>query len=300
MATTTKNLSIPLLEGSMPFRTESFNDAFQAIDANALGKTHAAEKSHWSLWQTKTAYKKQDVFRTPSIPSWGFWEVTKAGTSGETEPVGYGEDDTFTDGTCELVLRRLTKGGGSGGGTSVTTDASTATPWKSGESYAVNKLVSYHQSLWMCLQAHTSGVFQTDFKSGYWKKIDSDQTVVGSSSGYSQVTKLAVTATTSAPKEVQIPINETKSFCLPPVEVLKFKSGTTNVVVTECGFDNSDESDFVYDDEVVEFDGTMHLKTERDILSSMPTALGDGYFSVTDPIDVTKYRSIGSVTVEKG
>ena len=113
MATTTKNLKIPLLDGNKPFRTDTFNDAFQAIDENALAKSHAAEKSHWDLWQPNTAYKKQDVFRTTTIPSWGFWEVTKAGTSGATEPVGYGEDDTFTDGTCELILRRLAKGGGS-------------------------------------------------------------------------------------------------------------------------------------------------------------------------------------------
>lgn len=111
MSTTTTNLQIPLLEGSMVFSTDSFNDAFKAIDANALAKPHAAEKSHWDLWKPNTTYKKQDVFRTTTIPSWGFWEVTKAGTSGTMEPVGYGEDDTFTDGTCELVLRRLTKGG---------------------------------------------------------------------------------------------------------------------------------------------------------------------------------------------
>lgn len=134
MATTTKNLKIPLLDGSKPFRTDTFNDAFQAIDENALAKSHAAEKSHWDLWQPNTAYKKQDVFRTTTIPSWGFWEVTKAGTSGTMEPVGYGEDDTFTDGTCELVLRRLTKGGGgssSSGGSSGTTseDVAAAKAW---------------------------------------------------------------------------------------------------------------------------------------------------------------------------
>lgn len=88
MSTTTTNLQIPLLEGSMVFSTDSFNDAFKSIDANALAKPHAAEKSHWDLWKPNTTYKKQDVFRTTTIPSWGFWEVTKAGTSGTMEPVG--------------------------------------------------------------------------------------------------------------------------------------------------------------------------------------------------------------------
>ena len=72
---------------------------------------HKESKMHWPMWEKEKAYQKQDVFRTETIPSWGFWEVTKAGTSGTTAPVGYGDGDTATNGSCELILRRLTKGG---------------------------------------------------------------------------------------------------------------------------------------------------------------------------------------------
>lgn len=294
----TKNLNIPLIDGSKPLLTRQFNDALAQIDTNALGKVHADSKAHWDMWQANTVYKKQDVFRTTTIPSWGFWEVTAPGTSGTMEPVGYGEGDTYTDGTASLVLRRLTLGGGGGSGTA--TDPSTATPWVTNTAYHVNKLVSYKESLYMCLVAHTSGVFKTDFANNYWKQIDSDQTVVGSSSGYSQITKLAVTATSTTPKEVSIAINETKSFCLPPVEVLKFKSGNTGIVVTECSFDNSDSSDFVYDANYVGFDGTMHPLTERKLNVSTPAALGtDGFVSISNELDITQYKSLGSITTVK-
>lgn len=289
----TKNLNIPLIDGSKPLLTRQFNDALAQIDANALGKVHADSKAHWDMWQANTVYKKQDVFRTATSPSWGFWEVTAPGTSGTSEPVGYGEGDTYTDGTVSLVLRRLTLGGGGGG---TTTDPSTAEPWKTSTVYAVNKLVSKDSSLYMCLIAHTSTVFDTDFSKGYWKKIDSDQTVVGSASGYSQVTKLNVVA----PKTLQIAINTTRTFCLPPVEVLKFKSGNANVVITECGFNNSDETDFNHGDGVA-FDGTMHPNTNYTVPMSAPTSITDGtntgYTSQSDEIAFSAYKSVEEMVI---
>jgi hypothetical protein len=105
--TTTKNLNIPLLDGSQPLLTQQFNGALDAVDKNALPITHAATKAHWDMWQPGTVYGKQEVFRTTTIPSWGFWEVTAAGKSGNTEPVGYGEGDTYTDGTAVLTLRKI-------------------------------------------------------------------------------------------------------------------------------------------------------------------------------------------------
>jgi hypothetical protein len=105
--TTTKNLKTPLIDGSKPLLTKQLNDALDAIDKNALPITHADSCAHWAMWQPNTVYKKQDVFRTTTIPSWGFWEVTGAGTSGTVEPVGYGEGDTYTDGKASLILRKI-------------------------------------------------------------------------------------------------------------------------------------------------------------------------------------------------
>lgn len=111
MATFTTNINIPLIEPSMPLLPSQFNNALDTIDRNVTPISHIADKEHWILWKPNTVYQKQDVFRTTTIPSWGYWEVTKAGTSGTTEPFGAGEGDTATDGTCEIVLRRLTTTG---------------------------------------------------------------------------------------------------------------------------------------------------------------------------------------------
>lgn len=104
----TPNLKIPIVDGSDLVAKESINNASEAIDKHALPIEHKETKMHWDMWKAKTAYKKQDVFRTTTIPSWGYWEVTAAGTSGDSEPLGSGEGDTATDGSCKLILRRLT------------------------------------------------------------------------------------------------------------------------------------------------------------------------------------------------
>lgn len=107
----TPKLKIPLIEDSDLVSKDVINRGFEAIDNNVAPITHVSSNSHWILWKSNTAYQKQDVFRTTTIPSWGYWEVTKTGTSGTTEPFGAGEGDTATDGTCELILRRLTTTG---------------------------------------------------------------------------------------------------------------------------------------------------------------------------------------------
>jgi len=289
----TDNLNIPLIDRSKPLLSDQFNNALKQIDKNALNKIHESSKAHWLMWQPNTAYVKQDVLRTTTIPSWGFWEVIVPGTSGITEPVGYGEGDTYTDGTVSLVLRRLTIAGSGSSGTS--TDPSTAEPWATGTVYAKNKLVSHNESLYMCLIDHTAGVFDADLSKGCWKQIDSDQTVVGSASGYSQVTKLNV----AAPKTVKISINRTKTFCLPPVEVLKFKAGDANIVVTECGFDNTDKTDFTHSNQV-DFDGSMHLVTKFNVSMSTPVEVTTetGYISESDEIDFSSYKNVEGVDIE--
>ena len=114
--TTTAKLEIPLIDGAKPLLTRQFNDALQAIDKNALPRKHAESRAHFELWQAGKAYKKKDVVRTSTCPSWGFWICEKAGTSASVEPLGYGEGDTFADGTASWVLKRF--GTGEGGGSS--------------------------------------------------------------------------------------------------------------------------------------------------------------------------------------
>ena len=113
---TTAKLEIPLIDGAKPLLTRQFNDALQAIDKNALPRKHVESRAHFELWQAGKAYKKKDVVRTSTCPSWGFWICEKAGTSASIEPVGYGEGDTFADGTASWVLKRF--GTGEGGSSS--------------------------------------------------------------------------------------------------------------------------------------------------------------------------------------
>lgn len=106
----TKNLSIPIVDSQDHVAKESINDALLVIDKNALHVNHALNKSHWDYWKANTQYALHDIFRAPGIPSWGFFEVIQAGTSdtdAENYPVAYGEGDKVTNGTCELILRRL-------------------------------------------------------------------------------------------------------------------------------------------------------------------------------------------------
>lgn len=106
----TKNLSIPIVDSEDHVAKESINDALAVIDKNALHVNHALNKSHWDYWKANTQYALHDIFRAPGIPSWGFFEVIQAGTSNtdaENYPVAYGEGDKVTNGTCELILRRL-------------------------------------------------------------------------------------------------------------------------------------------------------------------------------------------------
>lgn len=106
----TQNLSIPIVDSQDHVAKESINDALLVIDKNALHVNHALNKSHWDYWKANTQYALHDIFRAPGIPSWGFFEVIQAGTSNadaENYPVAYGEGDKVTNGTCELILRRL-------------------------------------------------------------------------------------------------------------------------------------------------------------------------------------------------
>lgn len=107
---TTAKLKIPLIDGAKPLLTRQFNAALQAVDKNALPIKHAENRAHFELWQEKKAYKKKDIVRTVTCPSWGFWLCAKEGTSANIEPVGYGEGDTFADGTVSWVLKRFGTG----------------------------------------------------------------------------------------------------------------------------------------------------------------------------------------------
>lgn len=170
-------------------------------------------------------------------------------------------------------------------------------PWNSSTTqYVANKsLVTYDQSLYLCLVTHKpSDSFETDLAKDYWKKVDSDQTVIGSTSGYSQITKMNVTA----PKTVSIAINNTPSLCLPPVEILKAGTQETNVSVKINDFSASDEAQFTHTDNVEFGDSGLKLKNDYGVAMTIPVALGSaGYISQSDEIDFSVYKSVEGVNV---
>lgn len=284
----TKNLSIPIVQGTDLVAKESINNAIDAIDKNALHKKHADSPAHWAIFEKNTAYKKQDVFRTEKMPSWGFWEVTKAGTSDETPPSGSGEGDKSTTGTVEVVLRRLT-----GSSTGVKPWDSSTSSYKGGES-----LVTYDNALYICLTTHTpSKSFEDDFELGYWKRLDTDINAI-SDTGYYQIKKSNVVATYT----FDLPIKKTDTFLLPPVEVLRLQEeGLTNVDETKYNMTKSDAYDFSYNKEYMAFGDDLKPITGYELKISPPTPITDGtnigYISETEYIDFSKYTNVSSINI---
>lgn len=166
--------------------------------------------------------------------------------------------------------------------------------WQPYTEYGIDEAVIDHDAIYRSNVNHlSSATFKDDMSVG-----DEKWRVVGASGGsslYQQVTKLGTTATVANPKVVEIPINPTTTFCLAPVEVLKFTQGEQNVVSTACEFDNADAKDFVYDANYVDFDGVMKLKTSFDVKMSTPSLLGNYYISESDEINFADYKKVEGV-----
>ena len=196
------------------------------------------------------------------------------------------------DFTADLKAGNWKEVGNSSGQTTTT-----AEPWSADTTqYVANKsLVTYDQSLYLCLVTHTpSSSFEADLAKNYWKKVDSDQTVIGSNSGYSQITKKNITA----PKTVSIAINNTPSLCLPPVEILKAGTQETNASVKINDFSASDEAQFTHENGVEFGDNGLKLKNNYNVAMTIPVALGSaGYISQSDEIDFSTYKSVEGVDV---
>jgi hypothetical protein len=111
-----------------------------------------------------------------------------------------------------------------------------------------------------------------------------------------QVTKLGVIASQESPATIDISIPHTKDFNLGKVEVLKaieMPTETLNV----AHFDSSDSTNFTYDEQFVEFDGTMRLKNQVVSPIGEGTPLGDGMVYRTK-IDLSKWKRIDSISFE--
>ena len=164
--------------------------------------------------------------------------------------------------------------------------------WQQAIKYVKDNVIINNQIIYRCTSSHISNNFDDDLKNGLWEQISSSGGSGGSSADYKQITKLNITA----PKTELISINVTSTFTKPPLEILKFVEGENDVVVTLCDFDNNDSTDFEAN-EFLTFDGNMSLKTIYDIVVSTPTQLVKGYCSITEDIDLTKFKSVEEMGV---
>lgn len=141
----TTNLAIPLIKGSDLVAKESINRALERIDDAALSAKHASTNAHFQMWQKNTVYNIQDVVKTSTCPSWGFYMCKIAGLSGLIEPQGFGDGDIVADGACTWILSAF--GGSSSSG---------APNWQASHYYIRNSIIVHKQLLYRCLNDHLS------------------------------------------------------------------------------------------------------------------------------------------------
>jgi hypothetical protein len=121
----------------------------------------------------------------------------------------------------------------------------------------------------------------------------------GGSGSWQQVTKLNVTA----PIDVKIDIPYTDTFISPPVEVLKYVSGTTDVTVNEFTFNGGDGSRFEVDgvtaseSPLVTFDGV--VKPNHDVKYHFGSAVKmvNKYYAESAEIDLDAFKIVSEVSL---
>lgn len=172
--------------------------------------------------------------------------------------------------------------------------------WETNKKYYADNVVFNNNILYRCTANHTSGSFNTDLSNGYWVKVSGGSSGGSGTGNYSQMVLMNVTA----PKTYEIKIPETTDFCFPPVEVLKFKAGQTDVVVDALTFDLSDGKLFevegissenspyaLYDN------GKLYLNTKYTYKHGSATSCGNGYVTISDDIDLSIFKNVDSVEV---
>lgn len=122
-----------------------------------------------------------------------------------------------------------------------------------------------------------------------------DVEAIGDAAGLSlkQISKMGVVGSTSSPYVVDIPIN-TLDFKVPRVNVLHFQQGDQDVIKTLNSFSNSDSSDFDPDN-MIAFDGTVHLKTSYDYQMQYIVDMGTENEEFSCIIDKSIFKSIEDI-----
>lgn len=151
--------------------------------------------------------------------------------------------------------------------------------WQPHKQYGLGNIVLYQDTLYRCSATHVSGAEFND-TSQYFVALGADST--GNYSGYRQLSKMNVVA----PKQVDISIPKSKSFKLPPVEILKLKQNIASTVELSS-FDNG--GDYNCSEEFLVFNGVVKLKTKY--IEQIPKDA----VNPQDYIDTSKYKSVQNI-----
>lgn len=171
--------------------------------------------------------------------------------------------------------------------------------WKPYTAYTTDNAVVYNDVIYLCNMSHTSSAtFTADMTVGNekWRTINTSSAI----GDWKQVTKLGATAN----QFEEMAINNTLTFAMPPVEILKFTAGAQDQIITEFTFSSGDGSKFTVDgvdgtnNIYVIFDGTVRLKTTYNYQFVKDTGwTGTGQYSEDTNIDDTTFKKVESVVI---
>ena len=171
--------------------------------------------------------------------------------------------------------------------------------WESNKQYSLYDTVVENEEVYFCIMTHTSSNnFQDDLDANKWKLIGGGSSSEGD--GLDQITKLNVVA----PLNIDIPIPYTDTFKRPPVEVLKYTQGTTNITTNALTFNAGDGSKFeidgvtAKDSQLVTFDGVVKPNHDITYPFNTPTLMTTKYYSESEEIDLSDYKVVEEVSLE--
>ena len=171
--------------------------------------------------------------------------------------------------------------------------------WESNKQYSLYDTVVENEEVYFCIMEHTSSnTFQDDLDAHKWKLIGGGSSSEGD--GLDQITKLNVVA----PLNIDIPIPYTDTFKRPPVEVLKYTQGTTNITTNALTFNAGDGSKFeidgitAKDSQLVTFDGVVKPNHDITYPFNTPTLMTNKYYSESEEIDLSDYKVVEEVSLE--
>lgn len=124
-----------------------------------------------------------------------------------------------------------------------------------------------------------------------------DLGAIGEAAGISlrQLTKMGVTGTAAAPQVIDIPIN-TLDFKVPKINILKYQLGDQNVIKTQNSFSNGESNTFIPDDMII-FDGTVHLKRSFQYQLAYEKDIDANYQEYNVIFDNSLFKSVGDISI---